>query len=657
MVRKYVRKTKRGESYSKEKLAKAVDDVSSGRINVYQASSIYNIPKTTIVDHLKGRRGQKSSSFGRATALSVETESKLAAYLKTMQKSGFGLSRKEVLNLVGEYVNANNLKTPFKDGVPSEDWFLRFKKSQNLSLRKPQSVEFLRRKSCDPFILGKYFEILSNTLSELGLENKPDQIWNLDESGFSNDPSRTKTVGPKGLPTTRTTSSSGRENTTVLLACSAAGSKAPPLIIYKGKNIWSDWYAPEGCGFPDTVYAASCNGWMETSIFVNYFEKCFLKVAAPSVEKPVLLIYDGHSTHVGLKLIELATANHVTIIKLPPHSSHLLQPLDLSVFKSLKTAWDQFLCKWQRQHPGQKLPRNIFAKTLGEIWLKTDPTIIVNGFRKGGIFPLNRNIIPEENFEPAALNRWKNHNNALAQTNDIHPSTSSNSQSDSPGPSSANGISISKNKSELNEEATSFEDLLLKSLKGNPLEKSSRKRVAEGATVLTSKEAIDFIKSKEIEKQQKLNKVKSKKLPFAKKKLQSLDESTDSEYSTQESDNENLEDILEREVDEQNHLEEISRDISTRTIGDWILTKFPGKKIVKYFVGQIRNEKSSDSDMLIQFVRKQSENEKNTMFCYPTVEDVAEIAEDQVVSILPEPRFGRRGEIIFDVTFANYNLQ
>nr|CAD7203179.1 unnamed protein product [Timema douglasi] len=66
-------------------------------------------------------------------------------------------------------------------------------------------------------------------------------------------------------------------------------------------------------------------------------------------ERPVLLINDGHSTRVGLQLIEIARKENI-IVKLPPHSSHLLQPLDLCVFKSLKTEWDAALVRWQRQH-------------------------------------------------------------------------------------------------------------------------------------------------------------------------------------------------------------------------------------------------------------------------------------------------------------------
>jgi hypothetical protein len=45
-----------------------------------------------------------------------------------MEKRGFGLSRKEVLEAIGRYVNENTIPTPFRGGVPDGDFFIRFEK-------------------------------------------------------------------------------------------------------------------------------------------------------------------------------------------------------------------------------------------------------------------------------------------------------------------------------------------------------------------------------------------------------------------------------------------------------------------------------------------------------------------------------------------------
>lgn len=63
-----------------------------------------------------------------------------------MEKWGFGLSRKEVLQTVADFVKENHIKTQFKDAKPGEDWFLNFKRRHNLSIKIPQSVEYARKK-------------------------------------------------------------------------------------------------------------------------------------------------------------------------------------------------------------------------------------------------------------------------------------------------------------------------------------------------------------------------------------------------------------------------------------------------------------------------------------------------------------------------------
>lgn len=141
MVRKYIRQSNRGKGYTAESLKAALSAIKSGPMTLYPANKVFNIPIATLHDHFKGRRGQKSSSYGRPQDILQQEEEKLAKDLRVMEKWGFGLSRKEVLQTVADYVKENNIKTQFKD------WFLNFKRRHNLSIKKPQSVEYGRKKS------------------------------------------------------------------------------------------------------------------------------------------------------------------------------------------------------------------------------------------------------------------------------------------------------------------------------------------------------------------------------------------------------------------------------------------------------------------------------------------------------------------------------
>lgn len=200
------------------------------------------------------------------------------------------------------------------------------------------------------------------------------------------------------------------------MSCNAAGEKGPPLIIFKEKSVWDKWVG-EKSFFHGTTYAATENGWMEKGVFINYFEKSFLKSAKPTPENPVILVYDGHSSHIDLKLVEQAKNNNVTIILLPPHSSHLLHPLYLAVFKSIKTKWDDDLCAWTRKHQGQKLPKCELSNILCNIWTKLSAQIIKNGFEKGGIYPFKDHVIDKSKFDPERLKRWVNRNSNQDSSN------------------------------------------------------------------------------------------------------------------------------------------------------------------------------------------------------------------------------------------------
>lgn len=564
MVRKYVRKSNRGKGYTADTLETALSAIKSGQMTLYRANKVYKIPIATLYDHLKGRRGQRSSTYGRPQDIPQHEEEQLANGLRSMEKWGFGLSRKEVLQIVADYVKQNKIKTQFKDGKPGEDWFLNFKRRHNLSIKKPQSVEYARKKNLDPFLIYNYFDLLENTINQLGLQERPSQIWNLDESSFCTDPSKTKIVGQRGAPSTRTISGTGKQNTTVLMCCSATGEKAPPLIIFKGKHVWEQWTAPPGTEFPNTTYAATSKGWMETTVFKNYLQNSFLKTIG--LERPVLVIYDGHATHLGADVINLAMENDITILKLPPHTSHILQPLDLCVFKSLKTRWDAKLVEWQRKNVGATITKGMFSKMIGEIWKETKPEILISGFTKAGIVPLNRNIVKQDSFDPIVFQRWLKHQNVASSD---EPDCNTNVQELStkisavpipdeatPSTSSHEDVYIAPQEQQtvpVEVPVMSFDELLLKSTKreNNP-DLRKRKRVCLGAEVITRAE-VDTLLNKDTLKKIKLKSKTEKKKKVTTRKVSDSSSDNDSESWHSDSSEDRIcefDDLSESDLDE-----------------------------------------------------------------------------------------------------------
>ena len=88
---------------------------------------------------------------------------------------------------------------------------------------------------------------------------------------------------------------------------------------------------------PGTFYGLSEKGWMDGELFEEWFKHHFLVHAPPA--QPLLLLVDGHVSHYYLNVLRMAAEEEIIIFCLPPHTTHLLQPLDNGLFASLKSHW------------------------------------------------------------------------------------------------------------------------------------------------------------------------------------------------------------------------------------------------------------------------------------------------------------------------------
>ncbi|KAG8229090.1 hypothetical protein J437_LFUL010773 [Ladona fulva] len=151
---------------------------------------------------------------------------------------------------------------------------------------------------------------------------------------------------------------------------------------------------------------------MTTELFLVWFAK-FIEFSKATKESPVLLIGDGHSTHTkNLKLLEMARENGVVLLCLPPHTSHKLQPLDVTFFKPLSLYYGEEVRKWLRSHPEKVVTLFQISTIFGEpfLYAATMPTTI-NGFRKTGIWPPDLNVFSDADFLPSATTDIQLENN------------------------------------------------------------------------------------------------------------------------------------------------------------------------------------------------------------------------------------------------------
>ena len=125
---------------------------------------------------------------------------------------------------------------------------------------------------------------------------------------------------------------------------------------------------------------------MKSDIFFKWFLEWEVKTHSFTSEGELenrIITYDGHLSHVGFPTLKHARENKVIILKLPPHTTDLLQPLGISVFKTLKEKWGQIFCGRLRKSR-KALTKLEFSTILSsdEVWERSfSKESIQNGFR------------------------------------------------------------------------------------------------------------------------------------------------------------------------------------------------------------------------------------------------------------------------------------
>jgi DDE superfamily endonuclease len=126
----------------------------------------------------------------------------------------------------------------------------------------------------------------------------------------------------------------------------------------------------------------------------------FIKVVKPTAQKPVVLVMDGHTSHTkSINGLELAVNNHVTLIQLPAHCTHKMQPLDVGFFFPLGKAYAKGVQSWQAKNPGIKYTTKQFCGVFSQAYeAKTSIAVAKRAFEACGIWPVNKDVFGDTDF-------------------------------------------------------------------------------------------------------------------------------------------------------------------------------------------------------------------------------------------------------------------
>jgi hypothetical protein len=217
-------------------------------------------------------------------------------------------------------------------------WVRNFISRHNtLKSKYNRKYDYQRAQCEDPELIREWFKRVQSTIIEYGIVD--DDIYNFDETGFQMGVISTAKVvtGADRAGRPRTTQPGNREWVTVIETINASGFAIPPLVIFEAVMHQAGWYNTLPSDWSITV---SENGWTNNEIGLIWLKDIFDKHTKNRVVgRYRLLIFDGHGSHITPEFDQYCLQHSIVVLCMPPHSSHLLQPLDVGCFSVLKGSY------------------------------------------------------------------------------------------------------------------------------------------------------------------------------------------------------------------------------------------------------------------------------------------------------------------------------
>ena len=382
--------------WSSEDISCAITEIRNG-LSYRKAERKYGIPKSTLHLYAIGKI-ELGSRPGPRSILTTAEEEQLVQYVVEMSRIGYGCTKQQVQDMVQAIIEKNNRPNPFTNNRPGEKWWKLFKERHPvLSLRQPEHLQLSRARCCTPEEIRTWFVEFEQFLVVNGVKDCSSQIWNADEAGFPLCPKTGRVVAMKTDKNVYGITGDSKEQITCLCAANAAGDVLPPMQVFAGERFR---YNPMANCIPNAYFGRSANGWINTELFFGWLANHFAKQVTI---RPVVLLVDGHSSHIDLEVAKFCSKNQILLYCLPPHSSHLLQPLDVGFFRSLKSAWGKECNKYRAKAFGSYVTKEVFSEVFRNAWVSSvKMSLFVNAFRESGICPLNPGAIVERKLAPSA---------------------------------------------------------------------------------------------------------------------------------------------------------------------------------------------------------------------------------------------------------------
>jgi DDE superfamily endonuclease/Tc5 transposase-like DNA-binding protein/Psq-like protein len=369
--------------YTEYDIGQAILDVTNGQ-SIRKAALHWGVPRTTLRHRLYGSESRKEA-FASYQRLSPDQEKSLTTWILMQNDLGLPPTHAQIRQFTIQILAVKGDHQPL-----GKRWMQAFlRRNPSLCTQKAHSRESARVNGATTEVIQPWF----NRLHIPGIQAiKAENRYNMDEAGIM------EGLGENGLVVGRAEKRSIQRKTpgsrawTSFLECiSATGVPLPPLVMFKGKSVQQQWFPTDLTPFEDWEFTATDNGWTTDKTAVEWLEKLFIPLTQPSrPQEKRLLILDGHGSHETTDFMYLCFKHNIHLLFLPPHTSHVLQPLDLSVFSSMKRSYRKeigFLSGLTDSSPVGKQNFLICYQKARKDALSTSN--IKSGWKASGLWPIS----------------------------------------------------------------------------------------------------------------------------------------------------------------------------------------------------------------------------------------------------------------------------
>lgn len=350
-------------------------------MSMRECSRQYGMSVTALAAWMDERTKKKKK--GPAPTIPIEEEEALVQWAFRMQDAGQGVSLKLK---AAELCQAR--QTPFTNGVPGKSWWDCFRRRHpTLTFRMSESLDRSKAINLRLEVVKLFHDNVQSMWNQH--EYPAENIWNADEIGvMAGRDKGMRVLARKGSKVVYGIAPDSREWLTILCCVNAVGGVLPGYYIFKGKKAKQNYLLECENG---AVMSMQGKAWMIGQLFEAWLEHFKSSVPTPlSPTERHLLIVDGHGSHTRVQLVQKAMEWGIDIITLPAHTSHKLQPLDVSVFKPFKSNFQKERNLWQvRSYSIQATKSELAGVASRALALICTETNIKAGFHAAGIWPIN----------------------------------------------------------------------------------------------------------------------------------------------------------------------------------------------------------------------------------------------------------------------------